>query len=129
LPNSVAIKEKLIMWKDWTNIALGLWLAASPWLIGGATHSESVGMVWNCVLTGGAIVIFSGWAAASPKEVWQEWVAVLLGLWLTIAPGTLKYDIPVVTGNDIIVGLAVAIFAIWRILKQNPTTPTAHRAL
>lgn len=109
------------MWKDWTNVVVGLWLAVSPWLIGGAAHSENVGMVWNCVFTGGVIVVFAAWAAASPKEVWQEWVVILLGLWLLIAPGTLKYDIPVVTWDNVIVGLAVAILAIWRISARSPT--------
>lgn len=109
------------MWKDWTNVVLGLWLAASPWLIGGAAHAGKPDMVWNCVLTGLVIAVFAGWAAAaSTKEAWQEWVVILLGLWLLIAPGTLKYDVPIVTWDNIIVGLVVATLAIWRFSERKP---------
>jgi hypothetical protein len=107
------------MWKDWTNVVLGLWLAASPWLIGGSAHSANVGMVYNCVFTGIGIALFAGWAVASSKEVWQEWTVILLGIWLLIAPGTLAYDIPIVTWNNVIVGLAVAILAIPSISNRN----------
>ena len=113
------------MWRDWVNIVLGFWLAVSPWLIGGAVHSENLAMVWNCVLTGSGIAALAGWAAAPPREVWPEWAVVLLGVWLLIAPNTLDYDIPVVTWNNIAVGLAAGILAIWRIFKvdiQDTTT-------
>lgn len=113
------------MWKNWVTIVLGLWLAASPWLIGGPAHSENLAMVWNCVLTGGGIAVFAGWAVAAPKEVWQEWTVVLLAVWLLIAPNTLDYDIPILTWNNVAVGLATAILAIWRIFKvdiQETTT-------
>lgn len=107
------------MWKDWVTIVLGLWLAASPWVIGGAAHAENPEMLWNCVLTGAGLVVFAGWAIASPKEVWQEWTVVLLGVWLLIAPGTLGYDIPVMTWNNAAVGLLVSILAIWRVFKVD----------
>jgi len=107
------------MWKDWVNIILGVWLAVSSWFIGGPAHSGNPAMVWNCVLTGGGIVIFAGWAAASPKEVWQEWTVILLGVWLLIAPNTLDYNVPAVTWNNVAVGLAAAILAIWRIFKVD----------
>lgn len=110
------------MWKDWTNVVLGLWLAVSPWFIGGAAHSANVAMVWNCVLTGGGIALFATWAVASPKEQWLEWALILLGVWLLIAPGTLHYEIPVVTWDNVIVGLAVAILAIRGISGRTPTT-------
>lgn len=118
-PNHVVIKRRVIMWKDWTNVVLGLWLAASPWLIGGVAHSANVGMVYNCVFTGIGIALFSGWAVASSKEVWQEWAVIFLSIWLLIAPGTLAYDILIVTWNNVIVGLAVAILAIPSISRRN----------
>lgn len=56
------------MWKDWTNVALGVWLAASPWLIGGLPHVANPGMASNCVFTGILIVLFAGWAAVASEE-------------------------------------------------------------
>ena len=95
-------------------------------MLGVVFRKANTAMVGNCVLTGGGIVIFAGWAAAAPKEVWQEWVVIFLGFWLLIAPGTLKYDIPVVTWDNVIVGLAGAILAIWCISDRSPTA--LHRA-
>lgn len=71
------------------------------------------------MLTGGGIVIFAVWVAVSPKEMWQEWVVVFFGEWLLIVPGTLDYDIAVLTWNNVAVGLIAAIFAIWRIIKSD----------
>lgn len=105
------------MWKDWTNIVLGIWLAISPWLLATDAHAANPAMVWNCVLTGGGIAAFAGWASSAPKEVWQEWVVVLFGVWLLVAPGTLEYTVPTITWNNVVVGLVVAILAIWRIFK------------
>lgn len=103
------------MWKDCLNILLGLWLAISPWLIGGALHSEDPEMVWNCVLTGIGLAIFAGWAIFDRKQVWLEWTVVLFGIWLLIAPGTLNYTIPIMTWNNVAVGLVASILAISRI--------------
>lgn len=44
----------------------------------------------------------------------------LLGLWLLIAPGTLRYEDPVVTWDNVAVGLAVAILAIWSVSTRKP---------
>ena len=105
------------MWRDWANILLGFWLAVSPWVIGGTEHLANAPMVWNCVLTGVGLSVFAAWAAVSPKEVWHEWVVVLLGVWMLTAPGTLEYDIPALTWNNVAVGMAAAILAIWKIFK------------
>ena len=45
--------------RQWTNIVLGAWLVVSPWGLG---YSESLGLMWNEVITGLLIIAFAGWA-------------------------------------------------------------------
>lgn len=97
-------------------------MAASPSLIGGVTHLASSGIAATCLFTGILIGVFATWAGLRRQETWQEWVVVLLGSWMLIAPGTLRYQIPVVTWDNVIVGLAVAILAIWIIATRRPAS-------
>lgn len=55
--------EVLAPWEEWTNLALGLWVAASPWVFG-YTHINDL-MLAHLVL--GLIVV--GLAAL---ELWQD---------------------------------------------------------
>ena len=46
-------------WEEWTNLILGLWLIASPWIL--AFQSYTVAAA-NMVVVGAVIVVFSGTA-------------------------------------------------------------------
>ena len=46
-------------WEEWTNLILGLWLLASPWLLG---FSTSTALMWNAVIIGTLVAVFAGWA-------------------------------------------------------------------
>jgi hypothetical protein len=45
-------------WEDWTETALGLWLAVSPWILGFTTPSARV----NAVVSGLVILTLALWA-------------------------------------------------------------------
>jgi ABC-type uncharacterized transport system permease subunit len=45
-------------WEDWTESALGLWLAVSPWILGFATPSARA----NAVVSGLVILTLALWA-------------------------------------------------------------------
>ncbi len=51
-------------WMEWINIVLGGWLAVSPWGLG---YSESLGLMWNAVITGLLIIALAGWALAEEQ--------------------------------------------------------------
>lgn len=63
------------------------------------------------------------------KGFWQEGAVIVLGIWLLVAPGTLSYDIPIVTWNNVAVGLAATILALsriedkWKYLTGQPPRP------
>ena len=103
------------MWQEWTNVVIGLWLTASPWILGTASR-ESRQMIAACVIGGLLIAAFALWAIYS-DEKWQDWMLVLISLWLLIAPGTLQYTVPEILWNNVLVGFAVATFAFWSLSK------------
>lgn len=109
------------MWQDWVNILTGLWLAASPWFLLTWTK-ETSGMVANCIATGFLIIGFALWAVFAKREKWQEWVVILLCLWLFIAPGTLRYSVPLITWDNVIVGFVVGTFALWSLSERGGIT-------
>lgn len=51
-------------WEEWTNVALGAWLLASPWVLG---FSSSALLMWNAVIVGALVVLLAGWAI-SPAQ-------------------------------------------------------------
>jgi hypothetical protein len=53
-------------WEEWTETALGLWLAISPWVLGGSTQSAKA----SAVVTGLVVLTLSLWAL-------QDWEANL----------------------------------------------------
>lgn len=56
-------------WEEWTNALLGLWLLASPWLLG---FSSSTALMWNAAIIGALVWVFAEWAfyeAQAPKQL------------------------------------------------------------
>jgi hypothetical protein len=90
-------------WKGWTNGILGFWLFITAFL-----GFSANGNLWNDLIVGIAVAVV-GFAMVQEKS-WQGWTSGILGLWLIIAA-----FIPNLVGgaglvgNNIIVGLAVAI--------------------
>jgi hypothetical protein len=46
-------------WEEWLNIALGIWLLVSPWVLG---FTSSASLMLNAALAGALIVVFAGWS-------------------------------------------------------------------
>lgn len=46
------------IWEEWVNVALGIWLLVSPWVLG---FSSAAALTWNAVLAGVVIAIVAGW--------------------------------------------------------------------
>jgi hypothetical protein len=109
------MKEKFY-WQDWVATAIGLWVAASPWIIPmlfpQAGPIGTVAVV-NMTIVGLAIVAIS-WAAITTLENWEEWVNVALGTWLAISPFVLGYAANVAfLWSAILSGAALVVVEIW----------------
>jgi len=47
------------VWEEWVNVGLGIWLLASPWILGFSSASI---LTWNAVILGALIALAAGWA-------------------------------------------------------------------
>jgi hypothetical protein len=95
------------LWRDWTSIVLGLWLATSPVTLG----YRSAAMTWNDVIAGTAIVVF-GVISLSPRRELARWGICAVGIWLLFAP--LVFWAPDASAylNDTIVGAFAIAFGV-----------------
>ena len=59
-------------WEEWTEAALGLWLIASPWILGFSGHAQAM---LAAVVTGIAIAALAVWTLATDENYnawWRE---------------------------------------------------------
>ncbi len=95
---------------DWINLLLGIWLIASPWVLGTVASTTSTTVL---VVIGIALVIFSAWALAQVENRVAEWWNVFLGVLLFFLPWIFNYSGMVSNAvNSWIVGIVVAALAL-----------------
>ena len=111
-------------WQDWTNAVLGLWMLASPSLLGFAVvGSPAMRAAW---ILGLAIVAFAGIAVYVPKA-WEEALNIILGICLLVSPWALGYSDQVrPTTNAVVVGLLVTALAVWAMLMDTAVQKWWH---
>ncbi|CAG9179625.1 hypothetical protein LMG23992_04023 [Cupriavidus laharis] len=113
------------LWCHFANVALGLWLATSPFILGyadnwmlavepitptgrGLAYSDTW-MTLSDVVTGTLIVLF-GLVSLSRDAGWARWTVAGLGLWLLFAPLLFWTPSAAAYANDTLVGaLAIAL--------------------
>ncbi|HEX5454872.1 MAG TPA: SPW repeat protein [Stellaceae bacterium] len=86
--------------QDWVNVALALWLFLSPWILGfggsvrtpafatldgGIPAVAAADAAWNAWVAGG-VVFMLALTAAARLRLWQEWLILLIALWIFAAP-------------------------------------------
>jgi len=104
-------------WQDWMNLILGLWMIASPWILGFEGAANPV--VWSAWILGAAIVVFAGLAVYMPRA-WEEALNIILGIALSVSPWALGFaDQPTPTTNAVVVGLFVIAFGVWAMLADT----------
>jgi hypothetical protein len=111
-------------WQDGLNALLGLWMVASPSILGFAVaESPAARTAW---VLGLAIIIFAGIAVYMPKA-WEEAINILLGLCLIASPWALGYAGQATPAtNAMIVGLLVTALAIWAMLTDTAVQKWWH---
>jgi SPW repeat len=112
-------------WQDGANLVLGLWLFASPWLLGAVlTHAEAERYMgspaaWNAYVLGAGLVAFAALATYMPKA-WQEAVNTLLGVWLVLSPFVLAFEgMPRMALHTVLIGILATAFAIWAMFNDR----------
>jgi len=102
-------------WEDWLCIVAGLVVCASPWLIEGAASQPAV---LNAIAVG---IVIAAVAAMqlSALQRWEEWVQLVLGLWLIVAPWTLGYShFGALTMTHVVLGAVVAVLGAYELWQD-----------
>jgi hypothetical protein len=109
---------------DVGNLILGIVLFASPWLFKFAAGPETQ----NAAVAGIVIIVLS-LAALTAFAVWEEWLNLIVGLWLIVSPWVLKFPGTTAMRVDITIGIIVAVLAaieLWA-RSQIPPRQVANR--
>ncbi|MEZ4744081.1 MAG: SPW repeat protein [Bdellovibrionota bacterium] len=116
------MSSKNAQWENWINVVLGIWLFISPWVLASNFSRVSSSTNWNVWIVG-IILVASSSAALQQLKAWEEWLSLILGLWLIASPWALGFsDQAALLWNAIIVGLAIVItsgFALPEALQKE----------
>jgi len=111
---------------NWLVALAGLWEVIAVFILG---YTASSTALWNALIVGVALLVLGVWAALSNQETtdkFLDWINVVIGVWLIIAPFILGYSaIVAAIWNDIIVGLVVVVLEVWAVLtigRRHPLT-------
>lgn len=114
-------KEIIMKKLTWVEVALGIWLIASPVALGYAISRPSV--LAENLLPGIFLIATSGWMLAKNVDrLRADWLQELCGLWLIIGSVALSVvHLPQAALNALIVGLlvlAVDLIDMWTLTRQ-----------
>lgn len=113
---------------DLYNLLLAMVLFAAPWFFAHASQTAVV----DLRLSSAAIIILS-LAAIIAFSTWEEWVNLLLGLWLVVSPWPLGFAHTRAMHYSIAIGAAIAFFAaldLWlsyEAAERKTTQPSEAR--
>jgi SPW repeat len=91
---------------DLVNLSLGVVLFFSPWLF-----DLSGGAPWQTASIVGIIIAVLSIAALAAFAVWEEWLNLVAGLALILAPWLLSFQDSQAMTIDVAIGVAVAAIA------------------
>ncbi len=109
------------IWQDWVNLILGVWLIVAPWVGVGPANGF---VAWNSYIPGVIVAVFALVALARPQK-WEEWINLIVGVYLIVSPFVFGYTGFVQAAwNHVIVGLLIAGDAIWAASVRPMAHPT-----
>ncbi|MCK6599088.1 MAG: SPW repeat protein [Bdellovibrionaceae bacterium] len=108
-------------WENWTNLIIGVWFFVTPWFVMNSLTPELASIAnWNFWIVGLVIAISAGLALQDLKP-WEEWVNLILGVWMMLSPWALGFSIDKnLLMNSVIAGAVVVVFS-------GISIPTAQR--
>jgi hypothetical protein len=106
---------------DYIKLALAAFLILTPWIFGFTSNAVASGNAW----ISGAVIGLASVAAIVALAEWEEWVSLVLGLWVLISPWALGFHITVMSAmrTDVAVGIAVALLAAAELWMMRHTPP------
>jgi len=115
--NTTWRKEKVA---DVINLVLGTGLFLSPWVI---ALPPDAAASWNAWLSG-ILIAAVAVAALGAFAEWEEWLNVIVGLWVAASPWLVNFSANVTaTRVHVIAGILVAVVAVVRIWLVHSHPP------
>ena len=102
-------------WEDWCDWGLGILLVLSPWIL--QFHRDPVA-TRNAVIVG-LLIILAEVVTLSWFQLWEEWINVVLGVWLALSPFFLGITDPVARTAFVAIGGLVAALAIYEVVEVS----------
>jgi uncharacterized membrane protein HdeD (DUF308 family) len=124
MPNSASLRlgEKNV--QDWINLVCGVLLFVSPWALGFSGDLMAARTAW----VGGVIIFIMGGAALMQFAEWEEWVALIVGALVIVAPWVLGFAaIHAAMWSCVVLGVIVALSSISEIWAVHHPAATAGR--
>src|SRR6516164_9628282 len=109
---------------DLYNLLLAIFLFVSPWLLARASGTAVVDL-----RVSGAIIAILSLVAMFAYADWEEWVKLLLGIWLIVSPWLLGFAHTSAMHYSIGIGVAIAFFSaleLWLVYDAAHAEPAAH---
>ena len=134
-------------WQDWANAIVAVWFFVSPWILqfgavalataGDAATVGSRGApqsaAWNAWVVG-VIVFLVAISAIGRMDFWQEYMNIVLSIWIFIAPWVLGFTLlPRASWDHWVIGVLIFLFSISVLSRARHarmvTTASAERPM
>lgn len=103
-------------WQDQLILILGVWLFVSPWAL---SYQSGTNESLNAYIAGAAIALLAAFDLYK-TYFWAVVVNLLIGIWTAVSPWVMGVAGEMaVTANSLVVGLAVAVLALWE-MRTDP---------
>jgi hypothetical protein len=105
---------------DFIKLALAAFLILTPWVFGFTSAAVASGNAW----ISGAVIGLASIAAIVALAEWEEWVSLILGLWVGISPWLLGYHATIISAMraNAAIGIAVVLLtaAELAMIRRSP---------
>ncbi|MCC6483248.1 MAG: SPW repeat protein [Armatimonadetes bacterium] len=116
-------------WQDWVNLFIGIWLFVATWVLSAsvAKGSAQSAAAWNSGVLGIIVFVLALWSLAAPRAMVAEWINVIAGIWLFIAPWALAFHAIATAAawNQWVFGIITFILALSVALTTHSLSGTA----
>ncbi|MCM2251865.1 MAG: SPW repeat protein [Ramlibacter sp.] len=111
-------------WQDPVNALVGVWLIASPWILGFQGEMTALS---NAVIVG-VLLVATALGTIFVPRAWEEWTETALGVWLAISPWVLGFSaLRDATVSMVVSGVVVAVLALWVLSTDKDYSVWLHQ--
>ncbi len=116
-----------LRWQDFASLALGIWIALSPWILGFA--EELPPATWNALILGAIVVTLAAVDLDAPAR-WEAATSIGLGAWTAVSPLALGFAANRdATVSMFAAGVAIVALGSWTLIvarREERGNETVH---